>query len=399
VHAAQVAYTESGKWEDDLSRLKETGDGFMDVVHTLRDEYSADVVVLLRDDPALTSCGIAYIAATATSAFAVVAWDCAVSNFSFAHEIGHLQGARHDRVADPVNGPNYTYNHGHVDLTLRKRTIMAYNSGCGATYPTYCDRLGYWSNPDVPYPGSFRPTGSVTYENNAKVLNNTAYTVANFRGDVQLTVQSTYPATGVPITASPADYFGASDGTTPFTLTYNQNTSVTLTAPAINSDGFPLSNWSGCTSASGTNCTVILGGNRTVTANYVTDNYLPTLYAISNRTINEDAGLQMLWLSGISAGPGELSQTPVVTASSSNPALIPDPTVNHTGADTNGSLSFEPAENESGTATITVTVTDDGDATYGDNTFARSFDVIVNGVNDAPSFVKGLDQTVLEDAG
>jgi len=404
VHTALVDYTESESFPagtTDLSRLRETNDGFMDGVHGLRDTYMADVVVLLVDNQ--SSCGIAYnIAATATTAFAVVAWDCAVDYYSFGHEIGHLQGARHDRYADPVNGPNYTYNHGDVDLTLRKRTIMAYNSQCYTTFPyAYCARLGYWSNPNVDYPGSGRPTGSVAYENNALVLSNTAFTVANFRRETRLTVQSTYPTTGVSITASPADNLGASGGTTAFTLTYNQNISVTLTAPETNADGFPLLNWSGCTSTNGAQqCIVTMNGDRTVTANFFATNYLPTLNAISNRTINEDAGWQTVPLSGISAGPGESGQPLVVTASSSNPGLIPDPTVNHTGDNTNGSLDFIPVANASGSATITVTVTDDGDATYGYNTFARDFEVTVNGVNDAPSFVlRGLNQTVLKAAG
>src|SRR5215204_789848 len=47
-----------------------------------------------------------------------------------------------------------------------------------------------------------------------------------------LTVGSTNPASGVSITVSPNDNSGLGGGTTQFTRTYNQNTNVSLTAPA-----------------------------------------------------------------------------------------------------------------------------------------------------------------------
>lgn len=127
----------------------------------------------------------------------------------------------------------------------------------------------------------------------------------------------------------------------------------------------------------------------------------PTLDAISDLTINEDAPLQTVNLSGITPGPSfESNQTLTITATSSNPALIPNPTVNYTNPNTTGSLTFTPVANISGTATITVTLKDTGGtANGGVDTFVRTFLVTVNSVNDAPSFTKGPDQTVNEDAG
>jgi hypothetical protein len=66
--------------------------------------------------------------------------------------------------------------------------------------------------------------------------------------------------------------------------------------------------------------------------------------------------------------------------------LIPDPTVAYTSANSTGSIAFTPLSDQSGTATITVTVEDgglDGDLnTVGDNaTFSRTFDVTVNPIN------------------
>ena len=63
----------------------------------------------------------------------------------------------------------------------------------------------------------------------------------------------------------------------------------------------------------------------TVTVNAV--NQPPTLNAITNLTINENAGPQTVNLSGITSGAANESQTLTVTAVSSSTNLIPNPTV------------------------------------------------------------------------
>lgn len=82
-----------------------------------------------------------------------------------------------------------------------------------------------------------------------------------------LTVDSTNPASGVAMVVSPADNLGASDGTTFLSRTYNQGTSVSVTAPqtaGISS----FTSWSGCSSVLGPACSVVMTSNATVTANY-----------------------------------------------------------------------------------------------------------------------------------
>jgi hypothetical protein len=103
-------------------------------------------------------------------------------------------------------------------------------------------------------------------------------------------------------------------------------------------------------------------------------NQAPTLNAISNLTINENAGMQTVNLSGITSGASNEVQTLTVTATSSNTNLIRNLTVNYTSPKTTGTLSFAPVTNNYGTATITVTV-NDGGAT--NNLIARSFVVSV----------------------
>jgi len=132
----------------------------------------------------------------------------------------------------------------------------------------------------------------------------------------------------------------------------------------------------------------------TVTVNPVNDT--PTLNSLANVSINEDAGVQTVSLTGISTGATNEIQALTVTASSSNPALIPTPTVAYTSPNSTGSLSFAPASNLSGSAVITVTV-NDGQASS--NVISRTFTVTVNPVNDVPTLDPLADLSISEDAG
>ncbi len=89
-------------------------------------------------------------------------------------------------------------------------------------------------------------------------------------------------------------------------------------------------------------------------------NQPPTLDPINNLIINENAGLQTVNLYGITAGSAGQNQTITVTAASSNTNLIPNPTVIYTSPGTNGSLTFSPVPNTTGTVGITVTVSPGG---------------------------------------
>src|ERR1041385_6764894 len=111
-------------------------------------------------------------------------------------------------------------------------------------------------------------------------------------------------------------------------------------------------------------------------------NHFPTLNAIANVSINENSGLRTVNLSGITSGSVNENDTLTITASSSNPGLIPDPTVNYTSPNTTGSLSFTPVTDAFGTAVITVTVNDNQPS---NNIVTRTFTVAVNFINNAPT--------------
>jgi formylglycine-generating enzyme required for sulfatase activity len=138
-----------------------------------------------------------------------------------------------------------------------------------------------------------------------------------------------------------------------------------------------------------------------VTVNPVND--APTLATIPDTTINENAGLQTVNLSGISAGGGE-SQTLTVTATSDNPALIPNLTANlsvtYTSPSATGTLAFTPATNAYGSAVISVVVNDHGGtANGGVEAVTNTFKVTVlqvlilapnmASINDTNSFLMG----------
>jgi hypothetical protein len=170
---SQVTYTESGNFNTDLTRYRNTADGYMDSIHTTRNSTTADVGVLLINNTQY--CGLASgIGSTASTAFVAVYWDCATGYYSFAHEIGHLQSARHDPANDPTTTP-YAWGHGYqyTASTPRWRTIMAYDCSTG------CTRLNYWSNPTKLYNG--HAMGTTATNNNSRVLNDTRATVAAFR--------------------------------------------------------------------------------------------------------------------------------------------------------------------------------------------------------------------------
>jgi peptidyl-Asp metalloendopeptidase len=185
VYQQEIAYTESGSFSTDLSRVTNPSDGYMDEVLGLRNTYGADLVSLWIDNSA--SCGIGWLMGSLSPAFesngySVVYWSCATGYYSFAHEMGHNMGCQHD-VGNAAGQPGlYSYSYGWrftgTDAVLY-RTIMAYDPGT---------RIQRFSNPNVNYMGT--PTGDASQAYNALTINNSAYIVANFRQSVISTNQS-----------------------------------------------------------------------------------------------------------------------------------------------------------------------------------------------------------------
>ncbi len=127
-------------------------------------------------------------------------------------------------------------------------------------------------------------------------------------------------------------------------------------------------------------------------------NQPPSFSPGGNVSSNEDSAVSgQAWASSISAGPGESSQTVSFSVSNDNGALFAvQPTI-----DASGALSYTPASNASGAATVTVTAHDDGGTANGgvDTAGPVTFTLTVDPVNDAPTIAPISDQSVTEDDG
>lgn len=166
VHVAETAYAEADKLTN-LARLLDPDDGPLDEIHTLRDRHAADLVVLVVDRPGATV--NAAILATEATAFAIVhVDDLGAPKYGLAHEIGHLQGARHGSNEDPALAP-FPYGHG-----FRNDSLMTIMAGGGQR------RVPVFSGPDQVYHGAVM--GDAERHDNARVLRETAVYLSNFRG-------------------------------------------------------------------------------------------------------------------------------------------------------------------------------------------------------------------------
>ncbi len=114
-----------------------------------------------------------------------------------------------------------------------------------------------------------------------------------------------------------------------------------------------------------------------------------------NQTVLEDAGPQTKssWATGIVPGPAEESSQSVAfeVMSNTNPSLFSaGPAVSPTGV-----LTYTPAANANGTATIILRLTDDG--TPSASSPQLLFTITITPVNDRPSFTNGANPIVVLD--
>jgi len=153
VEFACVEYTPAaGNLDQDLNWVSSDKNA---KVIALRDQHKADLVCLLVPNSDANVCGVGRFnypveSKDADRGFSVVRLSCAIDNFTFAHELGHNMGMRHDRqTTNQFNSPDC--NFGSLFRITREsppsteiaRTVMAYKEACDgcARYPFYSTPL------------------------------------------------------------------------------------------------------------------------------------------------------------------------------------------------------------------------------------------------------------------
>ena len=199
-------YTRS--WEQTLSLLRNNGDGQLDYVHAMRNQYGADFVSMMVDTGSY--CGIGYRPdrPSAADAFSLAKWSCATGYFSFGHEVAHNMGCNHDYSNSQGNGiHNYGYKYeSGSNYNDRFRTIMSYDCQNG------CPRIQMFSNP-YKYRGG-KAVGS-SRANNAKWIQERLSIYAKFRTGSGASYSTGAQPTNPPFVLTPSPTPAPTVGPTP----------------------------------------------------------------------------------------------------------------------------------------------------------------------------------------
>lgn len=135
---------------------------------------------------------------------------------------------------------------------------------------------------------------------------------------------------------------------------------------------------------------------QTFTINIGAVNDMPSFVKGANQLIDEDGGALTVpgWATAIAAGPSnESDQTLEFLVTTDNDSLFSVlPAIS-----ANGTLTYTPAADAFGTATVTVQLRDNGGGS--DTSPVQTFTITVSAVNDQPSFVAGISQVTNEDSG
>ena len=190
---------------DMLAHMTDPGGLYYDELLDAADQSRADVTTLLvRGDSGY--CGRAntmtslidpadqaYTMGRGKNAFygrTVVRAACGLFGFTFAHELGHAMGLKHDHFVVPTGDVGATpIGFGFVLVPPRRRTIMAYDDLCETYLGESCEVLPRFSDPYSSYDGY--PLGLVGSSiidpaNSVEALKQALWTVANFRHSLML---------------------------------------------------------------------------------------------------------------------------------------------------------------------------------------------------------------------
>ncbi len=138
----------------------------------LRNNFEADLVVLLTDGPYGNYYGVvSAIGPDEDDAYTIVEIDQATASMTFAHEVGHLFGCRHEN--DPTPGDAHGYGFKTGSIFKKKRGTIMHTLESGRT------QVLHFSNPYRTYDGV--ATGQLNVAFNSRVINVNSRIVCDFR--------------------------------------------------------------------------------------------------------------------------------------------------------------------------------------------------------------------------
>lgn len=197
VHFEEVDYVETAIAAD-LTNLTFTGGSYsaLDNVQTLRDQYKADLVCMFeyREDLGGVGWVLTDRNGLANYGFCVTAVQQSGGlTYTVAHEWGHNMGCHHAKQQTLQHGPtlwnNWSENtwsagwqwlNGSMSYPYGECTVMTYMDFYRPGDFLY-ERVPYFSNPDILYPGTSTPVGSAADGNNVRTIREMRTVIANYR--------------------------------------------------------------------------------------------------------------------------------------------------------------------------------------------------------------------------
>lgn len=181
VHAQEIAYPATGLMQLDLDYLRQDP-----MPSSIRNQFGADIVMLVRKDTSQGNCGQAYAPgyqgtplpgpAFAPLAVGVTVRTCGFAKYPFHHEFAHILGANHsERESNLTPLEDWAYAHYRNTPKGQARTLVSNRAPCG----TFCAQVLNFSNADVTVDW-FR-TGVPNLAENARVIAEFAPAAAAYR--------------------------------------------------------------------------------------------------------------------------------------------------------------------------------------------------------------------------
>ncbi len=218
-------------------------------------------------------------------------------------------------------------------------------------------------------------TISITNLNDAPVItSNGAGATASISIAENTTAVTTVTATDADLPAQTLTY--TKSGTDAALFNLNSSTGVLTFIAAPDFEG-AHGNTYALTVTATDNGVPVLNDTQAITITVTNVNEAPSISDMANQVTNEDIATPAI---AFTVADPDAGTTFTLSATSSNPTLIPVANIAFGGTGTNRTITLTPAANLSGTSTITVQVSD------GTLTATDSFVLTVTPVNDAPSF-------------